>query len=456
VIPIVTPEEMGAIDAAAPEPVEVLIGRAGSATAWAALRLLGGAYGRRVVVIAGKGNNGNDGRHAAARLGRRGVRVVVLPADDLPRSLPAADLVIDAAYGTGFRGTWQPPEPGGAPVLAVDIPSGVDGLTGEVPSGALAATTTVTFAALKPGALLEPGASFAGRVEVADIGLDVSGARAHLVTDGDVAAWVPPKAADTHKWKSAVWVIGGSPGLEGAAVLTSRAATRSGAGYVRWSSPGEVPTLLKPTEVVGTGLPSDRWADEVLGDLDRFGAVAIGNGLGLDDRHQEPLRRVVAEAERPVVVDADALTLLGGRAAEVCRSTTVLTPHDGEYARLAGQAPGPDRFEAARGLAARTGATVLLKGPTTVVAEPGGRALACRSGDARLATLGSGDVLAGVIAALLAQGVPTFEAAAAAAHLHGRAGRLGWRHGVVASDLVDRLPLAFQSVLNSSAPAPEP
>jgi NAD(P)H-hydrate epimerase len=447
VIPIVTPEEMGAIDAAAPEPVEVLIGRAGSATAWAALRLLGGSYGRRVVVIAGRGNNGNDGRDAAARLRRRGVRAQVLDATDLPSSLPRSDLVIDAAYGTGFRGEWSPPDVGSAPVLAVDIPSGVLGLTGEVPSGALRAVHTVTFAALKPGLLLEPGASLAGEVEVADIGLDVSGARAHLVTDGDVAGWVPPKAVDTHKWRSAVWVIGGSPGLEGAAVLTSRAATRAGAGYVRWSSPGEVPALLKPTEVVGTAIPERAWADAVLGDAGRFGALAVGNGLGLDDRHRESLLRVVAESPIPVVVDADALTLLGDRAVDACRSTTILTPHDGEYARLAGHPPGADRLDAARTLASATGAVVLLKGPTTIVAAPGGSVLACRSGDARLATLGSGDVLAGVIAALCARGVAPFEAAAAAAHLHGRAGRLGWRHGVVATDLVERLPLAFDAVL---------
>ena len=165
---------MGAIDAAAPEPVEVLIGRAGAAVARAVVDLLGGTYGRRVVVLAGKGNNGNDGRDAARRLRRRGMRVHVLDAADLPEVLPACDLVIDAAYGTGFRGEWTPPT-APAPVLAVDIPSGVDGLTGQMPGGALTAARTVTFAALKPGLLLRPGADRAGQVDVADIGLDVSG-----------------------------------------------------------------------------------------------------------------------------------------------------------------------------------------------------------------------------------------------------------------------------------------
>jgi len=190
VIPIVTPEEMGAIDAAAPESVEVLIGRAGAAVARAVVDLLGGTYGRRVVVLAGKGNNGNDGRDAARRLRRRGMRVHVLDAADLPQALPACDLVIDAAFGTGFRGEWTPPTVS-APVLAVDIPSGVDGLTGQMPGGALIAARTVTFAALKPGLLLPPGADRAGQVDVADIGLDVTGARTHVVEGADVAAWLP-------------------------------------------------------------------------------------------------------------------------------------------------------------------------------------------------------------------------------------------------------------------------
>ena len=150
-VPIVTPEEMGAIDAAAPEPVEVLIERAGAAVARAAISMLGGTYGRRVDLIAGKGNNGNDGRSAARRLRRRGIAVVELDAADAPAVVPGCDLVIDAAYGTGFRGSWTGPEVGAAPVLAVDIASGVDGLTGAATDGVLHAERTVTFAALKPG-----------------------------------------------------------------------------------------------------------------------------------------------------------------------------------------------------------------------------------------------------------------------------------------------------------------
>lgn len=447
-IPIVTPAEMGAIDAGAPEPVEVLIGRAGSATARAARRILRGTYGKRVVVIAGKGNNGNDGRDAARRLEVRGVRVTVLDAGALPDRLPPCDLVIDAAYGTGFRGTWPAPDVGDTPVLAVDIPSGVDGLTGEVAGRVLRATNTVTFAALKPGLVLEPGASLAGAVEVADIGLDVSSATASLIDVDDLRSWLPERAPTTHKWQSAVWVIGGSPGLEGAAVLTSSSAARAGAGYVRWSSPGETPSLLKPTEVVGTALPAADWAADVLKDADRFGALVIGNGLGLDDRHRAPLLHVLADLEVPTVIDADALTHLGQAAAGACRPSVILTPHDGEYERLTGHRPGPDRIDAARSLAATTGATVLLKGRATVIADPEGRVLVSRFGDERLAALGSGDVLAGVIAALCAQGLDAFTAAAAGAALHGLAGRLGWPRGLVAGDLVDLLPRAIARVMS--------
>jgi NAD(P)H-hydrate epimerase len=449
VIPIVTPEEMAAIDAEASEPVDVLIGRAGAAVARAAVAMLGGTYGRRVVVLAGKGNNGNDGREAAARLARRGVRAQVIDVADAAERLPAADLVIDAAFGTGFRGEWRPPDPGESRVLAVDIPSGVDGLTGEAGGTPWPAERTVTFAALKPGLVLEPGASLAGEVEVVDIGLDVSRARVHLVDVDDLRARWPERSPTAHKWQSAVWVVGGSPGLEGAAVLTSSAATRAGAGYVRWSSPGEVPSLLKPTEVVGTGLPAADWASAVLDDLARFGALVIGNGLGLDDAHAGPLRSVVAGADLPVVVDADALTLLGSAAAGAVRSTTILTPHDGEYERLMGERPGPDRLAAARSAAARLGCIVLLKGRTTVIAEPDGTALVARFGDPRLATLGSGDVLAGIIGALCAQGVAPFFAAGLGAALHGLAARVGLRHGLTARDLVDQVPLALEAVLES-------
>jgi len=445
VIPIVTPEEMGAIDAAAPEPVEVLIGRAGAAVAWAAVDLLGGTYGRRVVVLAGKGNNGNDGRDAARRLRRRGVRIHELDAADLPEALPACDLVIDAAFGTGFRGEWTPPT-ASAPVLAVDIPSGVEGLTGQMPGGALTAARTVTFAALKPGLLLPPGADRAGQVDVADIGLDVSAARAHAVEAADVAGWLPRRAPDGHKWQAAVRVVAGSPGMTGAAHLTSAAAFRAGAGYVTLSSPGVDHDPMAPTEVVGRPLPSARWHQAVLEEADRYGALAVGPGLSTAPDAVAAARAVVTDWPGPLVVDGDGLTALGETVADVTASRSVpavLTPHEGEFARLAGGPPDADRIAAVRSLAATTGAVVLLKGPATVVAAPDGAVLITTTGDARLATAGTGDVLTGIIAALLAGGVAPLEAAAAAAFLHGRAGAVGWRHGLVASDLLDQLPIVI-------------
>lgn len=454
---VVTPQEMGAIDAAAPEPVDVLIDRAGAAVASAALDLLGGAYGRRVVVLAGKGNNGADGRAAAERLRRRGVRVRVVDAADAPSTLPPGDLVIDAAYGTGFRGAFTPPSvAAGTPVLAVDIPSGVHGLTGVAAGRPLRAVRTITFAALKPGLLLADGPELAGEVEVVDIGLDVSSARTRLVDDADVWAWLPSPRRDTHKWKAAVWLVAGSPGMTGAAHLAARAAQRAGAGYVRLSSPGIDDDPQRPTEVVGHPLPATGWDHDVLDGLGRFAALAIGPGLGLSDGSVRAVHTLAARADIPLVVDGDGLTALGKDVQGVLagrRAPVVLTPHDGELARLEGDVDDPDRIEATRAIAATSGAAILRKGSTTIVADPDGRVLLAAAGDARLASAGTGDVLTGIVAALLAQGLEPIRAAAAAAHLHGRAGRLGPARGLVASDLVHHLPEVFDQLL-TEPPAP--
>lgn len=220
-IPIVAPAEMAAIDAAAPVPVAALVERAGVAVARAAVDLLGGTYGRRVAVIAGKGNNGADGRAAATRLRRRGARRVVL--DPNIATLPLeVGLVIDAAHGTGLSRPFDlPVVPEGVPVLAVDIPSGVDGLTGACLGLPVAADRTVTFAALKPGLLLEPGWEVSGEVVVADIGLDTGDATIDLVDGPDVADWLPVPDATVHKWHHAIRIIGGSPTMTGAPRLVA-------------------------------------------------------------------------------------------------------------------------------------------------------------------------------------------------------------------------------------------
>ena len=450
-IPILTPDEMAVIDRAAPDPLEVLVERAGAAVARVALDLLGGGYGRRVAVLAGKGNNGADGRAAAERLRRRGVRVVVVDALDAPASLPPADLVIDAAYGTGFHGEHHAPDADGTPVLAVDIPSGVSGLTGEVSGRALPAVRTVTFAALKPGLLLEPGRSLAGQVVVADIGLSVGPARVGLVERDDVAAWLPTRAPESHKWKAAVLVVAGSPGMTGAARLVAGAAQRAGAGMVRVGSPGVTDDRARPTEAVGLDLPARDWSTSVLKVVDRFGAIVVGPGLGTGPGRGFDLRRLLEDSDLPIVIDGDGLTSVTDHLARTAlaarEAATVLTPHDGEFERITGHRPGPDRLAAAVDLAVSTQSVVLLKGSTTVVADPRGEVRVVTSGDARLATAGTGDVLSGIIGALLAQGLPPLDAAAAAAWLHGRAGALGPARGLVASDVVDALPAALTEVL---------
>jgi hydroxyethylthiazole kinase-like uncharacterized protein yjeF len=443
VIPILTPDEMRAVDAAAAEPTDVLVERAGAAVARAAADLLGGRYGRRVVVVAGKGNNGADGRAAARRLVARGasVQVVDAAAVSATSGLPGADLVIDAAYGTGFRGSFDFPDTGGTPVLAVDIPSGVDGVTGIAAGRPAEAIRTVTFAALKPGLLFADGRRCAGEVEVADIGLDVSGARGGRMTDEDGAAWFPRRASTAHKWRHAVWVVGGSPGMTGAPTLAARAALRTASGYARLSVPGGASPEAGPLEVVGTPLSASGWSTAVAQEAGRFGALVVGPGLGPDPLRAREAVEVALWSPAPVVVDGDGLRAVAASWVTFpADRPTVLTPHDGEYEAFASQRVGADRMASARWLAREREAVVLLKGPTSVVATPDGRAAVITSGDQRLATAGTGDVLSGMVASLLAAGLDGFEAAAVGAHLHGRAAAEGWATGFMAGDLPDLVP----------------
>jgi NAD(P)H-hydrate epimerase len=461
---VLTRDEMRAADAAALAAVshETLVTRAGTAVAHAALRMLGGAYGRRVVVVAGKGSNGADGRVAAAVLARRGARVVVLEAESAPPDLPACDLVIDGAYGTGFRGEYAAPRPRpGTRVLAIDIPSGVDADSGEGSPQAVCAARTVTFAALKPGLLQWDGARLSGTVEVADIGIGFPTPHAMLMEDGDMAALLEPRPRQVNKWTHAVGIAAGSRGMEGAAVLSTRGAMASGSGMVRLGAPGD-PEAAWPTEAVRMHLPAEGWSAGFLEATAKCKAVVIGPGLGTGADVAEEIRAVVAGAPVPVVIDADALTALGDAAAartliDKRSAPSILTPHDGEYARLAGGPPGEDRLAAARRLAAATGATVLLKGSFTAVAAPlagdtdtAPDVLVSAAGGPRLATAGTGDVLSGIIGAFCAQGLPALEAAALGAHVHGRAAALGRPEGLVAGDL----PALVSVVLSGAVPEP--
>jgi hydroxyethylthiazole kinase-like uncharacterized protein yjeF len=456
--PVLSPEEMAGVDSKAAEPTEVLVARAGAFAARKAAQLLAGVFGRSVVVVAGRGNNGADGRAASRLLEARGAKVVVLEAGELApgQALPPADLVIDAAYGTGLRRPYLPPKPApGAAVLAVDIPSGLSGLTGQVleGGGALRASATVTFAALKPGLLFGVGPELAGEVDLVDIGLGPlvdEACRTWLVEDADVVALLPSRPREAHKWQSALHVVAGSPGMTGAPWLASRAALRAGAGYVRLSMPGVEPSALPPSELVHVPVGASGWHEVVLEGISRVRALVLGPGLGpvatcTGQGGAVPggeVGSLLAGAAVPAVVDADGLNALGTLEAlkELTvrrQAPTVITPHEGELTRLAGKVPGPDRLGAAREAAARSGSIVLLKGPTTVVAHPDGRALLANAADARLATAGTGDVLAGMIGAFIARGVAPFEAAALAAHVHGRAARTGRAEGFVAGDLPD-------------------
>ncbi len=455
--PIVTPSQMAAIDAEAPEPVEQLIERAGWATAMAAKALLGRSpYGTRVAVFAGGGNNGEDGRRAVPHLERWGARCRVfdIPHGDRhagPGSGAAFDLVIDACYGTGLRRDFDaatlPFDVGSVPVLAVDIPSGVDGLTGRLRGRPLHAAATVTFAAVKPGLLVGPGRAYAGPITVADIGLDCSRATTWWLDRSDIVAHWPRRGAEANKWLQAVYVVGGSPGLTGAPALASSGALRAGAGYVARSIPGQADGPRSndpgPIEAVTYPVPG-RWAEPVLARLDRFGAAVVGPGLSTED-HTE-LARYLQRTGTPTVFDAGAIDGLAAIIADRPDALAgpdgprhVVTPHDGEFARLLGRPPGEDRIAAATGAARRLGAVVLLKGPTTIVAHPDGRALLSTAGDQRLATAGTGDVLSGVIGAGMAGGLDPFHAAGVGAELHGLAGIRGYRVGATAGDLPSQL-----------------
>lgn len=464
-IPVVTPVAMGAADArtiASGTPEGVLMTRAGRAVAWRVRTVLGGTYGRRIVVLCGSGNNGGDGRITAAALRAWGARADVVevrrdgPADPdrVARLVARADAVVDGIVGTGFRGVLDGPighlvevvNAADLTRVAIDIPSGVDGLTGAVRGVALAADHTVTFAAPKPGLWFHPGRAHTGTVTVADIGIDL-GPDADLVallTDADVAAALPSPDPRTHKWRSGVLVVGGSGGMTGAPLLAAHAASHLGAGIVIAALPGAAAARASGSEVITRELAATAAATidpaglrVLTDDLARFGAVVVGPGLGRDATSAAVVTELLRVVHAPVVLDADGLVALGTDLGPLLARTapTVLTPHDGEYASLTGDRPGPDRIAAARDLAATTGSVVLLKGPTTVVAAPDGRIRLNPTGTPALATAGSGDVLSGMIGAFCAQGMEPADAAAVAAFVHGRAAERAGHTGLVATDL---------------------
>jgi NAD(P)H-hydrate epimerase len=413
VIPILSIADMRVADAAETKRrgTDALVAAASTAVALEAQAMLGSCYGSRIGVIVGPGLNGADGRGAAAWLKSRGARVDVIEVAEQPAHLEGYRLVIDAAFGLGTSRPYVAPGVSEHTlVLAVDLPSGVEADTGDVLGSPMRADVTLTLGAVKPGLLDGPGAAFVGELHFAGLGI-VKEFDDALIEDRDLLRLIIQDVHD-HKWSHALQVFAGSTLMPGAADLVVRGALSAGASMIRLSSRGDVASLVDlPPEVVHAG-------DESI--ERRCRCVVAGPGLG--DGATKWLAGPLADADVPVVLDADGLdrTLIAQRPAE--GPLWVLTPHDGEFQRLTGSPVGSSRFDAVRTLARDTGCVVLLKGPTTVIAEPGGRIRVVRSGTPALATAGSGDVLAGMIGATIARGHAPLDAAALAAHLHGRAG----------------------------------
>ena len=435
--PLYTADEMRAAEQG--HDVETMMEQAGRAVAHAVLQRYPDA--RRVAAVCGKGANGGDGRIALRVLQEAGREV----SEDLHES---ADVVIDGLFGTGFRGEPRAEaaalieriNAAGIPVVAVDVPSGVNASTGEIAGAAVCADVTVTMHARKVGVVVAPGRFQAGDVVVADIGIEDAGTEHQLVT-ADILREVPRKREPVTKYSAgSVLVVGGSPGMTGAVCLAAEAAFRADAGYVAVA----VPEASLP--VVETRLlePVKATLDRVDELAERASAVALGPGLGRGEEERALVRRLLAELELPAVVDADALFELEPGDWPAPR---VLTPHAGELGRLLGEKSewvDAHRLEAVRRAAEQFRCVVLLKGADTLVGAPGGGVLVSDSGGPELATAGTGDVLTGIISAFLAKGMDARLAAAAGAFVHGRAAELApQRSGLIASDVVEALPRAL-------------
>lgn len=410
----------------------------------------GAVYGSRVGVVVGSGDNGGDALHAGARLARRGVAVVALALDPdrvhaggsaafdaaggrwattLPTDL---DLVVDGVVGLGGTGPLRPAAAQvfgrvRAPIVAVDLPSGVDADTGQVHAPAVHAAVTVTFGALRRAHVL--AAPQCGRVEVVDIGIDPGAAELVTLSDADVAQeWPIPGPSDDKYTQGVVGVIAGSDRYPGAAVLCSSAAVAATSGMVRYVGSAAEQVVARHPEIVAAP------------DLDAAGRVqawVVGPGAGTDDTAEDLVQRILA-TDVPVLVDADGLTVLSRHRSRLAdrSAPTLLTPHAGEFARLAGHDVGDDRVGAVTDLAAELGVTVLLKGRITLVGDAAGPVVANDAGSSWAATAGAGDVLSGIAGALLASGLAPRVAAAAAARVHARAAFLA-AHGVPGADDAD-------------------
>ncbi|WP_447037960.1 NAD(P)H-hydrate dehydratase [Streptomyces sp. DSM 118878] len=451
-------------------PEGVLMRRAAAALATECARLLGRVYGSRVTLLVGSGDNGGDALYAGALLARRGAGVTAVllapdrahpgglaalraaggraVADDDDRAEAAvagARLVVDGIVGIGGRGGLRERAARlvaavrDAVVVAVDLPSGVDADTGEVPGEAVRADVTVTFGTYKPGLMVDPGRAYAGAVRLVDIGLDLPAGRRALeaLQYADVARLLPVPTGESDKYRrGVVGVVAGSARYPGAAVLCVAGALHGGAGAVRYAGPAADAVIARfPEALVSAGPPSK---------AGRVQAWAVGPGLGDDeDRLLD-----VLDADVPVLIDADGLRLADERRVRERRAPTLLTPHAGEAAALLGVDRArveSARLSAVRELASRYGATVLLKGSTTLVADAEGAVRVNPTGTAWLATAGSGDVLSGLAGSLLAAGLEARDAGSVAAYLHGLAARHAADGApVTAQEVAKAIPAAWR------------
>jgi ADP-dependent NAD(P)H-hydrate dehydratase / NAD(P)H-hydrate epimerase len=436
--------------------VDELMARAGRAVAEEAMLRFPDA--KRFVAVCGGGANGGDGRIALDVLESAGK--AARTSEDAP--VEEADVVVDALFGTGFHG--EPREDAaraieamnnsGKPIVAVDLPSGVNASTGEIAGASVQATVTVTMHAPKVGLEVAPGRFRAGEVVVADIGLRDVQTEHRLVTP-EILDAIPRRRADQNKYTAGtVLVVGGSRGLTGAPSLTVEAAFRADAGYVAVAVPDSTLPVFEQRLLEAVKLPcpeehgtiSPRAVDPIVEFASKAGALALGPGLGRGSGPQEVVRRLLAEIDRPAVVDADGLHEL-----EPFERTapTVLTPHEGELGQLLGvrsEWVAAHRLEAARRGADTFRCVCLLKGADTLVAAPGEGVLVVSLGTPALATAGSGDVLTGIVAAFLAKGVEPRLAVAAAAVAHTEAAHEApQKNGLIASDLIEALPHVLQA-----------
>lgn len=513
-LPVFTAEEMRRLDRRAVAtlgiPGATLMENAGRGAAEAIVEFMAARgrraiRGARVAILCGKGGNGGDGFVVARWLRRRGARVSVLllapageiagdaarklhelrrsgvrpePVEDdasLGPRLAGADLIVDAILGTGARGAPIPLVAGvierinasGRPVVALDIPSGLPA-DGEAPVGpAVRATLTVTFAGLKRGLVMGPGADLAGTVRVAPIGIPQDEVAREVTTflleREDVARHVPPRQRDAHKGTyGRLLIVAGSVGKTGAAALAARAAMRSGAGLVTVATPASQQPVVAGLilEAMSEPLPETPArtlalkAKEVVLELAaERDAVALGPGLGLDEETLQAARELARDLPKSLVIDADALTALAGHldVLREARAPRCLTPHPGEMARMLGVPVAEvqrDRIASARTFAIAHGVHVVLKGAASVIASPDGRVLLNPTGNPGMASGGTGDVLTGMVGAFLARGMDPGAALAAAVYLHGSAGDIAasrtGQEALVASDLIDALPEAFK------------